>query len=445
MFTSFIAGGLLSLMLTCGDGTPPFMRNDSLPEVISLVLPIRMLRWVALLALLVSSFLHLYRRTMEYSRLAQSEITSVDKQNLLARLSHELRTPLAGIVGLLDVLESECVGREQKLHVSLLQKTCNDMMQLLDGILQLAKTGAGKSHVESLPFDLHREMEVATSNLRLILAPRGIQVLLTYDKDLGDEFVGDRRLIRQVINNLLSNASKFTDQGCIEVVVNGKEDVGGHQTTVHFRVIDTGTGITESRREAVFEEFEQADLGIRSLHGGSELGLSIVRSLCRMMGGEVQIESTSSKGTTFHFWVRLGVRFTDSADMATPWSPSIGPNSLQGLHILVAEDTRLLSKLIKRLLENEGGICTMTEDGQQAVDMYSSNPKLFDVILLDLIMPVLTGYEATEKIRALEKSELSPHIPIIAVTAHAFERDRLKCLEAGMDEYVRSRSIGPSS
>jgi CheY-like chemotaxis protein len=270
---------------------------------------------------------------------------------------------------------------------------------------------------------------------------RGVLVLLTYADDLCDEFVGDRRMIRQVIDNLLSNASKFTDQGRIDVVVEEDKSAeeSGMKTTVHFRVIDTGTGILQGRKEAVIDEFVQADLGVRSLHGGSGLGLSIVRSLCRLMGGEVEIESTSKAGTTFHFWLQLGVKRSNSMDATASSSrPSIRPNLLSELHVLVAEDTRLLSKLIKRLVEKEGGKCTVTEDGQQVVDAYSRNPKCFDVILMDLIMPVLSGYEATEQIRTLEKIE-DPcrHIPVIAVTAHAFERDRQRCLEAGMDEYIR--------
>jgi signal transduction histidine kinase/CheY-like chemotaxis protein len=428
----------VSLSMSYGDCLSQDVMKDLFP-VAQGVLHTCNTRMATLIILLLSMLWYTHRREKEHARLTEYEKTTHEnKQNLLARLSHELRTPLAGIVGLLDVLESECVVPEQKVHVSLLQKTCTDMMQLLDGILLLAKTGAGKSNAEEMLFDLHKEMEVATSNLRLIVAPRGISVSLTYAEDLCDEFVGDRRMIRQVIDNLLSNASKFTYQGRIAVVVEGHRTADEKHIIVHVRVTDTGTGIAQNRKEAVFDEFEQADLGVRSLHGGSGLGLSTVRSLCQLMGGEVEIESTSTAGTTFHFWLRLGVKMAHSMDATASPRPSISHNSLHGLHILVAEDTRLLSKLMKRLIEKEGGECTVEEDGQRAVDVYSLHPRRFDVILMDLIMPVLTGYEATERIRALERAEAAfRHIPIIALTAHAFESDRQRCLEAGMDEYVR--------
>jgi signal transduction histidine kinase len=273
------------------------------------ILSCAMILWVLLFSVLVYSRWWLQGREDEHVRSAEYESNlHATKQRLLAQLSHELRTPLSGIVGLLDVLESECVQPEQKAHVMMLKKTCADLMQLLDGMLVLAKTEAGKSNVESNQFDLHGELEQVVANLRLMVSLRDVQVVCKYDGSLPDEFVGDRRKLRQIIDNLVSNAYKFTEAGTISIKVAKREqDAGAGSIYLDFWVDDTGTGILESREESIFDEFVQGDLGIRAVHGGSGLGLSIVRSLSRLMGGDVELAHTSQEGSSFRFWIRLGV------------------------------------------------------------------------------------------------------------------------------------------
>jgi signal transduction histidine kinase/ActR/RegA family two-component response regulator len=379
-------------------------------------------------------------RRREHAHLARAEKEEhlrLEKQSAMARLSHELRTPMAAMIGLLDVLDGECSSAEQKAHVSLLQKTSSDMMQLLDGLLLLARADAGKSNVEEQVFNLRRELEAAIASIGPLTCPRGIKASLWYEPNMVDEFLGDRRKIRQILDNLLSNSAKFTDAGHIRVSVSKGRFVLPYTQFVDVRVEDTGCGIPENRIEEIFQEFVQGNPGIRSKYGGSGLGLSIVRSLCKLMGGDIEVESNSPSGTCFHFWLRLA-NVTSFRKSVTVIKTLDAPNPLRGLHILVAEDTRLLSKLIERLLVKEGAEVTLTADGIEVVDAYRATPVAFSAILMDLQMPRMDGYDATKTIRRLEQSSVLPgRIPIIALTAHAMDSDAAMCKEVGMDDYLR--------
>jgi signal transduction histidine kinase/ActR/RegA family two-component response regulator len=395
-----------------------------------------MVLWVILFSILLYSFWWLQGREDEHTRSTEASRTLHEtKTKLLARLSHELRTPLAGIIGLVDILESACIEEEQKANVSVLKKTCTDLMQLLDGMLVLAKNEAGRSNVESNEFDLRDELGNAIINLRGMVADRDIKVRLKYDSSLHDVFVGDRRRLRQIVDNLLSNASKFTIRGTIGISVEARcHDSDEPTQIIDFRVSDTGIGIPKDRKTAVFEEFEQADHLVRVNHGGVGLGLAIVRSLCRLMGGDVEIAHTSPEGTEFHFRTPLGIK-TSSAPSPTFPNIPIQAHPLRGLHVLVAEDTKLLSILILRLIEKSGGKCTLTKDGRELLNVYCDSPERFDVILMDVQMPHVDGIEATKEIKKLDGAH--SQIPIIALTAHALESDRERCLAAEMSDYVR--------
>lgn len=363
-----------------------------------------------------------------------------EKQRMMARLSHEMRTPMAIMIGMLEVMHSECGSQEQRGHVILLQKISDDMMQLLDGLLMLAKAEAGKSNVENQAFNLLTELETALKSISPLTNSRSIQLRFEYEGDLDHNFLGDRRKIRQVIDNLLSNSAKFTDQGSISVLVGKGRFVPPHTQFVDVRVADTGCGIPENRLEDIFLEFVQVDQATRTRYGGSGLGLSIVRSLCKLMGGDVEIEHSSPEGTCFHFWLQLNCMssFRKSETVIKTYE---APNPLQGLHVLVAEDTRLLSKLIERMLKKEGADVTLTADGVEVVEAYHANSTTFSAILMDLQMPRMDGYEATRKIRALEAEGALPgRIPIIALTAHAMDSDEEQCRKVGMDDYLRKPS-----
>ena len=392
-----------------------------------------------LFALTVGTALYRTRRR-EHAHLARAdheERMHKEKQLMMARLSHELRTPMSSMIGLLEVMQSECQSSEQKGHVTILQKTSDDMMQLLDGLLMLAKAEAGKSNVEEQVFNLRKELEMALESIRPLTSPRGIRLSFEYGVDLVDEFLGDRRKIKQVITNLLNNSAKFTEKGLISVRASKGRFVPPHVQFVDVRVEDTGCGVPDNRLEDIFQEFVQGDPAIRTAQGGSGLGLSIVRSLCKLLGGNVEIENSSPAGTCFHFWLKLKT-LSSFRKAETVIQTCEEPNPLQGLHVLVAEDTRLLLKLIERLLKKEGAEVTLTADGVEVVEAYQANPLAYSAILMDLQMPRMDGYEATKRIRLLEGTGQVPgRIPIIALTAHAMDSDAERCRAVGMEDYLR--------
>lgn len=392
-----------------------------------------------LFAALVGVMLYRLRKREKASlgRAEHEEKLRKEKQTMMARLSHELRTPMSAMIGLLEVIQSECLSQEQKGQISLLQKTSDDLMKLCDGLLMMAKTDAGKSNVEENVFNLRKEMESALNSIVPLTAPRGIQLSLEYGSDLVEEFLGDRRKLRQVIDNLLNNAAKFTDSGSIRIRVSKGRFVPPHVQFVDVRVEDTGCGIPEDKMEDIFHEFVQGSQAVKTLLGGSGLGLSIVRSLCKLMGGDVEIESSSPSGTCFHYWVKLKT-VTSFRKAETVIQTYEAPNSLAGMHILVAEDTRLLAKLIERMLTKQGAEVTLAADGVEVVEAYEANPVRYSAILMDLQMPRMDGYDATRKIRALEAGGGVPgSVPIIALTAHAMDSDAEKCKQVGMNDYLR--------
>lgn len=396
--------------------------------------------WAVFALVVGAAFVRLRKREKILRAAAQhdSEQHKI-KQVLLTRLSHELRTPMTVVMGLLEELQNDCKQDDLKDHVSLLKKTTNDMLHLLDGILMLAKNEAGKTNVEKQLFDLKVELKAALSAIAPLVAPQGVITSLKYGEHIPTEFVGDRRVLRQILDNLLSNAAKFTDCGRIEIEVSPRPSRREDQYTVEILVRDTGIGIPLDRQEAIFEEFVQADEHIKHIYGGSGLGLSIVRSLCRLMGGDIAIETSSNRGTCFKFWLELGIPSASirrSAIVSETMRNEEAP--LQGIHVLVAEDTRLISKIIEKSLTKEGARATMSEDGKAALDIYCERPFDYHIILMDLQMPRMDGYEATKQIRQLESEGALPgQIPIVALTAHAMENDATKCREVGMQDYVR--------
>ncbi|GAQ90534.1 hypothetical protein KFL_006520100 [Klebsormidium nitens] len=348
------------------------------------------------------------------------------KQQLLASLSHEMRTPMAVVVGLLEEMQADSGGEAFEENLALLRKTAEDMMHLLDGILMLAKNEAGKSNVEAQVFKLRAELERALAGIGPLVSQKEVRTWLRYGDGLAEDVIGDRRKLRQVLDNLLSNAVKFTRSGEIGISARRTSDAPDGSSRVEISVSDTGCGIPHGMEEAMFREFVQAE-NVREVHGGTGLGLSIVRSLCRLMGGDVEVASTGPEGTTFRFWIRLRLAASFRAQDSIV-STLESQNPLKGLRILVAKDTRLISKLIERLLTKEGAEPTMTADGIELMDAYVAAPDEYSAILMDLQMPRLNGYDATRRIRAMEAAGSLPgKIPIIALTAHAMDSDAAEC------------------
>jgi len=358
------------------------------------------------------------------------------KSDFLATMSHEIRTPLNAIIGMADVLAATPLTAEQQQCVEVFQRNGVSLLNLINDILDLAKVESGKIELENLPMDLReviaRAMEVVDGRakaknlaLKRHIAP-GIPVYL----------MGDPNRLRQVMINLLGNSIKFTEQGYLEVRVE-QDPEDSRPGCLRFAVSDTGIGIPQDKLGSLFQSFTQADSSTTRKYGGTGLGLSISRQLVELMGGGIWVESQVGKGSTFFFTVKLGVHEDQSE--RTPievaqLSTAGLERSLDGLRILLADDSGDNRFLILSYLKSSNCSIEIAKDGQEALDKFRTGR--FDIVLMDVEMPVMNGYMATREIRRYEQDASKPAAPVLALTAHAFADMAEKSREAGFTAFL---------
>ncbi len=374
------------------------------------------------------------RRRAEESALQASR----EKNNFLANMSHEIRTPLNGIIGSTELLAETKLDKEQKEYLNATQSSAATLMQMINGVLDFYQIESGKLKLEKVAFSLEDLLNEVVVTFSVILRDRDIVIDAEMDEALPNYMVGDPFRIRQVLNNLISNAEKFTDHGKILIKVIDVSEDNSPERVLQFSVFDTGIGIAEESLNEVFESFTQADSSTTRKYGGSGLGLTITKSLVELMGGEIWVESELGSGSAFHFTLQL-----IKPSRKSEWKQStdedeelLGNASFGGFNILLVEDNLINQKVAKRMLRMPGLIVEDAKDGKEAFDKMTGDR--YDLILMDINMPEMDGYTVTRKFRALapEESNTPIDVPIIAVTANALKGDKEKCLDAGMDDYM---------
>ncbi|HKV42000.1 MAG TPA: ATP-binding protein, partial [Blastocatellia bacterium] len=318
---------------------------------------------------------------------------------------------------------------EQREYVELTKSSADALLSLVDDILDLSKIEAGKLDLEPIDFSLRESIDGCLKTLAVRARQKGLNLGSEVTAEVPDALTGDCGRLRQLLINLIGNALKFTSHGGVTVRV-AVESLGPGSALLHFSVTDTGIGISPENQQVIFEAFCQADVSTARRYGGTGLGLAISSSLVKLMGGQIWVESKPGLGSTFHFTTRFGLQALTRKEEA---SPAISKPPLEPLHILVAEDNQINQSLAVRLLEKGSHTVVIANDGPGVVAAFGR--ERFDLILMDVRMPGMSGYEVTHAIREIEKAS-GEHIPIVALTAHALKGDRERCLEHGMDGYV---------
>ena len=352
------------------------------------------------------------------------------KEMFLANMSHEIRTPMNAILGMSQLLSKTPLTGQQNNYLHAISSSAENLLVIINDILDLSKIDAGKMTIERIGFSLRKVCEQVEKTLRYKAEDKGLTLRVRVCPDLPDVLLGDPYRITQVLLNLAGNSIKFTEKGEVEVCCELAGTVGP-ETVVEFRVADTGIGIDAQYLRRLFQNFSQEDTSVSRKYGGTGLGLSISRSLVHLMGGEIQIESEKNRGTTSTFSLLLPIgSVADLPRQEVSGSALAIRESLRGKRVLLVEDNEYNRVLAMSFLRQAHIEVAEAENGAVAVEL--AREQAFDLVLMDVQMPVMNGYEATQQLR----HTLGLQLPIIALTANAIRGDNQKCLEAGMNDYL---------
>lgn len=360
-----------------------------------------------------------------------AETAAKAKANFLANMSHEIRTPMNSIIGFSEVItQDNSLSANTRNHINIILNSGRHLLNVINDILDFSKIEAGKINIEHINFNLKNLLKDIISTISFSASEKRLTLKLEFDKLVPECVVGDPSRLRQIILNLVGNAIKFTAKG--KVVISLK--VGDRPDTLCFSISDTGIGMTSSHLATIFDAFSQADASTSRQYGGTGLGTSISKQLVELMGGKISAESEISKGSTFHFSVHLpATKNKQTCLYDNEIIPSNSFVSPRAFNVLIAEDIEANATLLILRLKKQDHTVIWAKNGKEALDAY--NEEHFDIILMDVQMPVMDGFQATQAIR--KKEQLSKkHIPIIALTASVLKEEQNLCLEAGMDIVV---------
>ena len=365
----------------------------------------------------------------------KAEAANEAKTEFLQRMSHDIRTPINGICGMVNMADHYADDMEkQKEYRTKVKEASNLLLELVNDVLDMSKLESGEIVLEEIPFNLssiYREVFVV---IEQVAAEQNLQIVWEKKEITHRDLIGSPRYVKRVMMNILSNAMKYNRENghiylsCMEIP---SEQPG--MTTMEFICRDTGIGMTEEFQKYIFEPFAQEHAGSRTRFSGTGLGMPISKKLIEKMGGTITFESAEGIGTTFV--IRVPFKIDPDADKCEE-QKDVSEKSIKGLHILLAEDNELNMEIAEFVLQNEGAEVSKAWNGEETVELFrKSESGEFDAILMDIMMPVMNGYEATKMIRSLDREDAKV-IPIIAMTANAFTEDRLRAKEAGMNEHI---------
>ncbi|MHC6530053.1 ATP-binding protein [Vibrio proteolyticus] len=382
----------------------------------------------------------------------KAEIANQKKSEFLANMSHEIRTPMNGIVGISALLQELDATPKQKEYLEVLNTSSNNLLDVINDILDFSKIEAGRLELEHIPIALHELIRKQAGVFKVKAQEKNLLFECIIDPTIPTSIIGDPTRLKQVLNNLLGNAIKFTHNGYVQFEARLLY-TDEQQERLRFEVRDTGIGIDKNNIDVIFDKFQQADGSTTRQYGGTGLGLAISRNIVSKMGGELSVVSELGLGSCFYFEIPL----QRASEMNAPEEPNAGQvftfprnsmlNSAEAsaevtispIRMLVVEDTQVNQKVVKIMLNNMGISVDVAENGQIALER--CHDQLYDAILMDCQMPVMDGYEATQRIRA--ECEWAEHIPIIALTANIIHEDKQRCFDVGMNDFL-SKPVTPA-
>lgn len=361
-----------------------------------------------------------------------AEMATNAKSMFLANMSHEIRTPMNGVIGMVEALKSTPLNEDQKEYLEIVEISSENLLSVINDILDFSKVEAGQIEFENVTFNLADCLEEVVKLLNFKAEEKHLYLNLKCDDSIPYYLIGDPLRIKQILINLVNNAVKFTNEGGIEIeskLLNIKDDIA----EIKFSVKDSGIGISKDGKSKLFKSFSQADASTTRKYGGTGLGLAISKSLSKMMNGNIGVDSEEGEGSTFWFTAKLFI--TDEESLKTGFTNHKEDVNLDKLKVLVAEDNVINQRVATFNLEKLGIEVDIANDGKEALEMYKVNK--YNIIFMDIQMPVMDGLESTRKIRAYERDTDSIYkTPIIAMTANTLKGDKENFMQSGFTDYI---------